>query len=632
MSAQRGWGRRKLEVLARSLAGSASATRFPPSRLTSDHAPLGPKLLRLAQATDSSLSSTRPTQPEVACSSSACSLASLSRHRSRLAHGVAGRAADLSNSRDVIESAQARSDAPRRTMLAPFVSCPDSAVCSPVRPLGRTASLTLWLLRFAHASRASPASQLALPCRALKLRRLPRRRLLRQLALLRASAPLSSTSTTSASSFRSTSATRAVRAAFSLCPRAPRAPRAGLTLFRRASTASVTLAHLSWGSRPLSPTSSTLRTVLTYPYSSPTVTPVPSRTPSLAAYDRHDRPRAFGAECLTASATALARDEGWIIVKGWKAQMKPPPQDVVAARSPAHGPPAAEVGKKLLKKIRAPLSSSSSHSTTSISPAHLGPPPSPAPGAASWAPSSARTSLRSLASSEGLVDAAGSPRAPSPSTPSTDASYVLVSAGMGGIDGGTGALCDLGRSSVGAPPPKPKDKGKPADARKVHHGPRLRSIYAEYLKWLVACARAWYGETPGGDDTFVRCWDEARFVFAIPADWTTDETDLVRGAIEDARLLPANFEVGRLVRPLSLALFFLARSLPRPTRLAQVTDAPRHADVRQGAGRHHLFRRSSHALDHLARGGLVLRTRRRSRAGRLDRSSLFHTILLQSQN
>ncbi|GAA5836870.1 hypothetical protein JCM9279_007685 [Rhodotorula babjevae] len=333
------------------------------------------------------------------------------------------------------------------------------------------------------------------------------------------------------------------------------------------TSTSVTLAYLAWGSRPLSPTSTTLRTVLTYPYSSPAITPIPSRTPSLAAYDRHDRPRAFGAECLTASATALARDEGWIVVKGWKAQMKPPPPADVGAHGP---PPAVDGGKKLLKKLRAPLSSSS-HSAT---PAHLVLPPLPAPGTSSRAPSSARNSVKSLASSEGLVDAASSPAAPSSSVAAADDSYVLVSPGVDSIDGDTGALGDLGRGG-GSSSLKLRDKeriqGKLGDARKVHHGPRLRSIYAEYLKWLVACARAWYAEVPGGDDTFVRCWDEARFVFAIPADWTTDETDIVRGAMEDARLLPANFEVGRLtfVKEPAAITYFAARHTRSTTWLEE---------------------------------------------------------------
>ncbi|GAA5907071.1 hypothetical protein JCM8208_004504 [Rhodotorula glutinis] len=333
------------------------------------------------------------------------------------------------------------------------------------------------------------------------------------------------------------------------------------------TSTSVTLAHLTWASRPLAPASSTLRTVLSYPYSSPSLTPMPCRTPSLAAFDRSDRPRAFGAECLTASALALARDEGWLVVKGFKEQMRPGPP-----RAP-QGPPAAhEGGKKLLKKLRAPLLSSS---TSASSTAHLVPPVSPA-----TATSSARNSVRSLASSEGLVDAASSPVAPPTSSAhATDDSYVLVSPAMGGIDGGTGALGDLGSRRSSSLPLQHLDRAKAAPApsstshsHKLHHGPRLRTIYAAYLPWLVACARAWHAETfAGGDDTFVRCWDRARFVFAIPADWTADETDIVRGAMEDARLLPANFEVGRLtfVKEPAAITFFAARHTRSTTWLEE---------------------------------------------------------------
>ncbi|GAA5921203.1 hypothetical protein JCM3775_004137 [Rhodotorula graminis] len=338
------------------------------------------------------------------------------------------------------------------------------------------------------------------------------------------------------------------------------------------TSTSVTLAHLTWASRPLHPASSTLRTVLTYPYSSPSVTPIPSRTPSLAAFDRADRPRAFGAECLTPRALQLARDEGWLVVKKFKEQMRPGP-----ARAP-QGPAALESGKKLLKKFKAPLSSSSSASTA---PAHLAPSASPAPATSSRAPASARNSVRSLASSEGLGDAASSSAGPPSSSapasaPATahdvDESYVLVSAGLGGIDGGTGALGDLGRSGGGKDRAKDKAADAPAARKVLHHGPRLRTIYAEYLKWLVACARAWYAESfAGGDDTFVRCWERARFVVAIPVDWTGDETEIVRGAMKDARLLPTNFEVGRLtfVKEPAAITYFAARHTRSTTWLEE---------------------------------------------------------------
>ncbi|BGP42895.1 hypothetical protein JCM10450v2_007013 [Rhodotorula kratochvilovae] len=293
------------------------------------------------------------------------------------------------------------------------------------------------------------------------------------------------------------------------------------------TSTSITLTHLAWGSRPLSPSSSTLRTVLTYPFSTPALTPVPSRTPSLIAYDRDDRPRAFGAECLTDGGRRHARDEGWIIVKGWKEQVKPP---APAPAVPLNKQP-EDAGKKLLKRLRPPLASSAT--------AHLAPPASPA--AASFRPlASAGNSLWSL-SSEGLLDAVDAQTAAHPEARSSTPSGALS-----GLDGGSGALGDLGRGIARAKE-REKDRPKAQQQQKVHHGPRLRSIYADYLKWVVASARAWFAEsTPGGDEVFVRCWEGARFVFAIPADWGAPETEFVRGAMEEARLLPSHFEVGRL--------------------------------------------------------------------------------------
>ncbi|GAA6046643.1 hypothetical protein JCM3770_003093 [Rhodotorula araucariae] len=296
------------------------------------------------------------------------------------------------------------------------------------------------------------------------------------------------------------------------------------------SSTSITLTHLSWGARPLSPSSSALRTVLTYPFSTPALTPIPSRTPSLVAYDRDDLPRVFGAECITDEGRRLTRDEGWIVVKGWKEQVKPPVASVTPA---APKRPTEDAGKKLFKKLR---------------------PQHPAAGSAlTPAGSSAATSSRSRPfaanslwslSSEGLLDAVeAKTEVHGPSLVTEPGAATMPGGVLSGIDGGSGALGDLGRSSLRA---SEREKDKPK-ALKVHHGPRLCSIYAAYLAWVVACARAWFSEsTPGGDEVFVRCWENARFVFAMPADWTAAETDLISGAMEEARVLPSPFELGRL--------------------------------------------------------------------------------------
>lgn len=221
----------------------------------------------------------------------------------------------------------------------------------------------------------------------------------------------------------------------------------------------------------------------------------------------------------------------------------------------------AEGGNKLLKKLRAPLSSPRQWSTTPPTAAPLGGPPS-ASGDSCRPLSSARDSLRSL-SSEGLLDAAGSQAEPT-GTP-TSASR----APDRGIDGGTGALADLGRGTTARltkskPTDKPSSLSSSPDPHQLYHGPRLRTIYADFLKWAVASARAWYAEsTERGDETFVRCWDRARFVFAIPADWTGAEMESVRAAMEEARLLPAEYERGRLVRP---SFASLGRSVARARR------------------------------------------------------------------
>ena len=66
----------------------------------------------------------------------------------------------------------------------------------------------------------------------------------------------------------------------------------------------------------------------------------------------------------------------------------------------------------------------------------------------------------------------------------------------------------------------------------------------------IDSARAWYGEfVPAGEETFMRLWDESVFVIANPADWGPQETDVLREAMQLAKLLPHQFQPGRLVRP-----------------------------------------------------------------------------------
>lgn len=61
-------------------------------------------------------------------------------------------------------------------------------------------------------------------------------------------------------------------------------------------------------------------------------------------------------------------------------------------------------------------------------------------------------------------------------------------------------------------------------------------------------ARAWLSETStDGDATWQRLESTCVFVVAHPSDWGRSDTDLMRRAIQTAKLLPSEFSAGRLV-------------------------------------------------------------------------------------
>lgn len=300
------------------------------------------------------------------------------------------------------------------------------------------------------------------------------------------------------------------------------------------TSASVTLAHLTWGSDPLSsaPTAKPcIRTVLTYPHCSPHLgASTSARVPSLIAFDRDDKAQAFGAECLTEDVQNLVRRGEWLLVQGWKEQMRP----IEATSSSSR--PRESSKKKLLTKLHrstvwpetsSPKSGHSLHpTTTNLSSRTVG------------------TVSSYSTSSDALLDAR-SEVAPVPSHPTSPRR-------VAGLDGGTGALGDFAMG----PTVRKNRKDAAAAASSTNEakserypGPRLRTVYAEFLRYLVAAARAWYAESvPQGEATFVRLWSTCIFVLATPYDWSPGETDLLRHAVEDAKLLPVEFEIGRLVR------------------------------------------------------------------------------------
>ncbi|GAA6043081.1 hypothetical protein JCM8097_008411 [Rhodosporidiobolus ruineniae] len=338
------------------------------------------------------------------------------------------------------------------------------------------------------------------------------------------------------------------------------------------SFSSVALTHLRWGSAPLArqtrtsstgqPTTglSTIRTVLTYPFSSPSLTPVPSRMPSLLAYDHHDRPRSFGAECLLPETKQRAVEEGWVIVKQWKEQTRTGgPAGSTAPASPAGG-------KNVLKKKSA--TTSAALGRASSSPA-LGSRP-----ASSLAPSFSSPSLQlpyasnaslvpstAASSTEGLLDAVDlRSEIRERRRQSREVEKALLS---GWVDGGTGAL-----SGIGGGRTKEKEREK-EKKEKLHAGPRLSDIYGDVLKHLIACARAWYSETtPSGEQTFLRLWPTCVLVLAVPSDFSSADTDLIRTGMEKAGLLPEGFQEGRLmfVKESAAVVHFTRRHTPNAER------------------------------------------------------------------
>ncbi|GAA6064565.1 hypothetical protein JCM10212_005627 [Sporobolomyces blumeae] len=228
------------------------------------------------------------------------------------------------------------------------------------------------------------------------------------------------------------------------------------------TNSSVTLAHLAWGTAPLSrsgTSASAIRTVLTYPFSTPTLTPVSSRAPSLIYYDQDDRARAFGTECLLAETKERARDEGWTLVKGFKEQMRPRPS--TSSSSTPSSPP--RDSKRLVKKTKAPthLSPSAAGSTTSVG---LG------------LHSSAKSSTHSLTSTFNFSPF-GSFRAVTPEgvRDATDESYEDV------------ASEPRSPTRSNASKESSSSKDKKDKTVKVHHGPKLKDIWADHLKVRRAC-------------------------------------------------------------------------------------------------------------------------------------------------
>ncbi|KAM0746087.1 hypothetical protein T439DRAFT_384352 [Meredithblackwellia eburnea MCA 4105] len=248
---------------------------------------------------------------------------------------------------------------------------------------------------------------------------------------------------------------------------------------------SVSIAHLEFGQIP------TIRTVTRYPGGHAS-----SRTPSSIAYDLKERPRAYGAETLEASVVSRAKTEGWVVVTGFKAQMKPAPSDGEVTQSAK--------SRKLSKKPKPERSAT--NLTIPSSPSTL--------------------SLNSLSQS------------------TTSSGYPLLSRSLipDQLIDAYGEYLD-GDWVV---PPISSNGKKMAR----YEGPVLKLIYADHIKHLVACARAWFAETtPQGEDVFVRLWPTCTFIIPHPADWGSAETDVLRDAMQLARLVPAEplFQPHRLV-------------------------------------------------------------------------------------
>ncbi|KAI5475467.1 hypothetical protein MNV49_001358 [Pseudohyphozyma bogoriensis] len=259
------------------------------------------------------------------------------------------------------------------------------------------------------------------------------------------------------------------------------------------TNSSVSIVHLQFGKVPL------VRTVNRYPGGHTS-----SRVPSTVAYDLKERPRAFGAEVYLPDVVAQGKNSGWTITTAFKSQMVP-----VVVESPKDLKKKKEAEAKALKKLR---KDKPDRSPSTSMPALSAPSPIPR-----------SPSMASLVSFNGIP--VGHSRSSTPPEQLTDA--------------------------ITPPSPEPWVHVEPVNASKrmsVYQGPTLKLIYADHIKHLVACARAWFGETvEGGEEIFMRLWNDCIFVLAHPADWKSSETDILREAMQLAKLLPASFAPGRLV-------------------------------------------------------------------------------------
>ncbi|GAA5939064.1 Hsp70 family protein [Sporobolomyces koalae] len=268
------------------------------------------------------------------------------------------------------------------------------------------------------------------------------------------------------------------------------------------SFSSVTLAHLTWNTAPLSRSSRSpvIRTVMKYPHATSGTGNAASRTPTLLYYDRENQLRALGAECLTPETKSRAREDGWQLVKQFKEQMRPDP-NLVSSPTPEK----KKKGKKVIRKSKTlsqlePGDNSSSAAASSSSANSL---PSSTPGS-SFNLSSLREEVTSFED-----------------------------------DHRSQTSSDSNKGSRG------KQNGKSGS---LHEGPRLKDIWADFLTYLVACARAYFAENvPEGSQTFDRLWDSTVFVFPHPADWTSNETDLIRDAMISANLIERDGVADKLV-------------------------------------------------------------------------------------
>ncbi|GAA5952424.1 hypothetical protein JCM3765_001969 [Sporobolomyces pararoseus] len=272
------------------------------------------------------------------------------------------------------------------------------------------------------------------------------------------------------------------------------------------SFSSVTFAHLSWYTAPLSKSSSdspVIRTVLTYPVSNPSLTPVPSRTPTLIYYDSEDQPRSHGSECLLPEAKEIAESEGWTLVKAFKEQMRPSAAVQCSISD-------SKDSKNLRKRLREA--------------AHLDLLGRDNPNEDEPSPSASTGSLSSKQSRSSL---------------GSKSSFTLSTSGER-IDSDEKMLVEKDEESIStrSSTSSRERKEKNEKTNKAHGGPKLRDIWGEHLKHLTACARAYYIENvSNGEAIFDRLWPDCIFVIPHPADWSTGGIELIRVAMIEAKLI-----------------------------------------------------------------------------------------------